>query len=70
VQIDKSQIVDLLKSQGKQQQADQAEQELPQKVDHQDDASLLTKLGIDPGDLLKMVSGGGGGGGIPGVPGI
>lgn len=59
MQIDKSRIVDLLRSQGKQQQADQAERELPEKVDHQEHASLLTGLGLEPGDLLKLVSGGG-----------
>lgn len=67
MQIDKSQIIQLLKSQGKEQQAQQADAELPQHVDHEKDSSLLTKFGLDPADLMKLVSGGGSGGGLGGM---
>ena len=57
--IDKSQIVQLLQSQGKGDQAGQAGGELPDKVDtdnHQH-AALLSKYGIDPGDLSGTLGG-------------
>ena len=58
--IDKSQILDLLKSQGKDDKAAQADKELPGQVDtdnsqHQD---LLSKLGINVQDLLGGLGGG------------
>lgn len=67
MQIDKQQIMDLLKSQvqsGDQGQADQAEQQLPQQVDtdnpqHQ---QLLQKFGINLQDLISRFTGG-----IPGM---
>ncbi|TNM68232.1 hypothetical protein FHN55_07900 [Streptomyces sp. NP160] len=48
------------------QQADQAGRELPDQVDTEKDAGLLSKFGVDPADLAGMVSGGGGGGGAAG----
>jgi hypothetical protein len=62
VQIDKNMVLELLRSQGKGDQASQADSELPQQVDTEQDAGLLQKFGIDPMDLVKMVTGGGGGG--------
>jgi hypothetical protein len=61
MQIDKNQIIELLKSQGDHGKAAQADQELPGQVDTDADAGLLGKLGLDPMDLIKMVTGGGGG---------
>lgn len=68
LQIDKQQIIDFLKSQGDQGKADQADKELPQKVDsdntqHQ---NILERLGINPMDLVKQFMGGKGGG-LPGL---
>ncbi len=51
MQIDKSQILDLLRSQGKHDQAQQAESELPDQVDTDQHGGLLSKFGIDPGNL-------------------
>jgi hypothetical protein len=62
MEIPKDQILDLLKQQGKGDQANQAEQELPEKVDPERDSGLLAKFGIDPQDLLGKL-----GGGIPGL---
>jgi len=62
VQIDKTQILELLRSQGKDDQAGQADSELPQQVDTDQHAGLLQKFGLDPADVIKMVTGGGGGG--------
>jgi hypothetical protein len=56
--IDKSQIIELLKSRGENDKASQAESELPDKVDPQAHAGLLEKLGIDPKDLLGNLPGG------------
>lgn len=59
--IDKSQILDLLKSQGNHDQASQAESELPDTVDTDQHAGLLDKLGINPQELLAKLPGGLGG---------
>lgn len=65
MQIDKSQIIDFLKSRGEDAKADQAGEELPQQVDTEKDAGLLDKLGINVQDLL-----GGAGGDIAGKLGL
>jgi hypothetical protein len=56
--IDKQQILDLLRTQGKDDQAQQAESELPDQVDTDQHASLLEKLGININDLLGGAAGG------------
>jgi len=60
--IDKNQIMELLRSQGDHDKAQQADQELPDQVDTDRDAGLLSKFGIDPMDLVKKLGGGGLGG--------
>jgi hypothetical protein len=69
MQIDKDTILQLLRSQGDDGKAQQADQELPGQVDTDQHAGLLQKLGIEPADLIKMVTGGGGGqgGGLGGA---
>jgi len=57
--IDKSQILDLLRSRGDHDQAQQADSELPDQVDTDRDGGLLSKFGLDIGDLLKQFGGGG-----------
>jgi hypothetical protein len=52
MQIDKDQIISLLRQRGDDAKADQAQQELPGQVDTEKDSGLLSKLGIDPPDLL------------------
>jgi hypothetical protein len=64
--IDKDQILQLLRSQGDNSKAQQADQELPAQVDTERDAGLLSKFGIDPMDLVKKLGGGGGLGGLLG----
>lgn len=64
MQFDKSQIIDMLKSSGDDTKASQADSELPDKVDTDQDAGLLSKLGIDPQDLASKLGGGGGLGGL------
>ena len=60
--IDKDQILQLLRSQGDDDKAQQAEQELPGQVDTDRDAGLLAKFGLDPMELVKKLGGGGLGG--------
>ncbi|MBW4539580.1 MAG: hypothetical protein KME43_10615 [Myxacorys chilensis ATA2-1-KO14] len=69
MQIDKQQIISMIRSQaqsGNQDQSGQAEQELPQQVDtdNQQHQQLLQKFGINLPDLLTRFTGGGG---IPGM---
>jgi hypothetical protein len=58
MQIDKSQILEFLKSRGDNDKAAQAESELPDQVDTDQHAGLLSKLGINPADLLGKLPGG------------
>jgi hypothetical protein len=68
VQLDKSMILDFLKEQGQNQQAQEAEQQLPDKVDTEQHASLLSNLGVDIPTLLAKFGGGGGlAGGLGGL---
>jgi hypothetical protein len=57
--IEKSQILDLVRSRGDHDQAQQADGELPDQVDTDRDAGLLDRFGLDIGDLLKKFGGGG-----------
>jgi hypothetical protein len=62
VNIDKDQILELLHSQGKHDEAAQASNELPGQVDTDDDShkDLLSKFGVSPGDLMGQLGGLGG----------
>jgi len=60
--IDKDQILQLLRSQGDDDKAQRADQELPGQVDTDRDAGLLSKFGLDPAELVKKLGGGGLGG--------
>jgi hypothetical protein len=60
VEIPKDKILELLRSRGEDQKAEQAQGELPDRVDPEQHAGLLQKLGIDPGDLLSSLGGAGG----------
>ena len=63
MQIDKATILNLLREQGKSDQAQQAEQELPDQVDTERDSGMLERFGINPQDLIGRF----GGGNIPGL---
>ncbi len=60
MQIDKQQILQMLRSRGDDAKAGQAESELPDQVDTDQHADLLGKLGINPADLLGGLGGAGG----------
>ena len=66
MQIDKDMVLQLLRSQGKDDQVGQADSELPSQVDTDQHAGMLEKFGISPQDLIAMVTKGGGGGGLAG----
>ena len=54
MQLDKQEIVDLLRKEGKNEHVQKALQELPDKIDHEQDAAMLQqKFGIDPGKLAE-----------------
>jgi hypothetical protein len=59
MEIDKDQIVELLKSKGDHGQAAKAENDLPDKVDLEQDKGMLARFGIDPSELLGHLGGGG-----------
>ncbi len=52
MQIDKQQVINMLKQRGDHDQAAQAEQNLPEQVDTDQHADQLSKLGVNPQDLL------------------
>ncbi len=57
--IDKNQILELLKSQGQGDKAAQADGELPDQVDTDNDEhkNLLSKFGVNPADLIAKFGG-------------
>jgi hypothetical protein len=52
VEIPKDKILELLKGRGDDQQAQQAQSELPDQVDTDRDQGLLARFGIDGNDLI------------------
>jgi hypothetical protein len=63
MEIPKDKILELLHSRGEKDKADKAQQELPDKVDPEHHSDLLSKLGVEPSELLGKL----GGGKIPGL---
>ena len=53
MQLDKQFVLEELRKAGKSEQVQKAEQELPEKIDHEVHSDLLTKFGIDPGKLAE-----------------
>ncbi|MGG5260315.1 hypothetical protein [Phycicoccus avicenniae] len=51
MQLDKQQIIDALKNRGDHDQAQQAQDDLPDQVDTDQHSDLLARFGVDPGDL-------------------
>lgn len=70
MQIDKDMVLQLLRSQGKDDQVGQADSELPSQVDTEQHAGLLEKFGVSPQDLIALVTKGGGGGLAGGLGGM
>jgi hypothetical protein len=61
MEIPKEKILDLLRERGDNDKAEQADRELPDRVDPERDKGILDRLGIDPQDLLGNLPGGLGG---------
>jgi hypothetical protein len=62
MEIPKDKIIEMIKQQGKGDQVDQADKELPDNVDPERDSSILEKFGLKPQDVLSKL-----GGGMPGL---
>lgn len=56
--IDRRQVIALLKDRGDHDKAAQAESELPEQVDTDRDHGVLAELGLEPKDLLGKLTGG------------
>jgi len=55
MQIDKQQIVELLRERGEHDKADEAEQQLPDQVDHEEHQGVLGRFGVDPRQLVSRL---------------
>jgi len=58
MEIPKEKIVELLRDRGDDDKADQADRELPDQVDTQEHADVLSKFGIDEQELADKLPGG------------
>jgi hypothetical protein len=58
MQIPKEQVLEVLRERGDHDKADQADRELPDQVDPEQHASLLSKFGVDPKELVGKLPGG------------
>ncbi len=56
MQFDKRFVLDELRKEGQSERVQQALSELPEKVDHEQHAELLEKLGLDPGKLAQKAA--------------
>ncbi len=55
MQIDKQEIIKLLRERGDHEKANKAEQELPDSVDHEEHKGLLEKIGVNPEELRSKL---------------
>jgi len=55
MEIDKQEVINLLREKGQHDKVGQAEQQLPDKVDHEEHSNLLQQLGINPQELLSKL---------------
>jgi hypothetical protein len=56
-EIPKAMIVERIRSQQGTQEANEADKELPDKVDTDTDAELLQKYGLDPSEVADLLGG-------------
>jgi hypothetical protein len=56
MKIDKDLVIDEIKKQGQSPHVQQALDELPAKVDHEQHAAMLEKFGLDPGKLAERAA--------------
>ena len=56
MQIDKSFVIDHLREAGENEKVQHALDQLPEKIDHEQHAELLKKVGVDPGELVEKAA--------------
>jgi hypothetical protein len=56
MQIDKSFVIEHLRETGQNEKVQHALDQLPEKIDHNEHAQQLEKLGIDPGQLAEKAA--------------
>jgi hypothetical protein len=56
MQLDKQFVLDELRKEGQSAKVQQALNELPEKIDHEQHAAMLEKLGLDPGKLAQKAA--------------
>jgi hypothetical protein len=54
--LDKQFVLDELRKEGSSEQVQHALDQLPEKIDHEQHAELLQKLGLDPGKLVEKAA--------------
>ena len=59
MKLDKQELVRMLRTQGDNDTADQAEQRLPDEIDTDRDGAALDQLGLDRTQLMAKLAGGG-----------
>ena len=57
MEIPKEQILQMLRDRGDHDKAQQADQQLPEKVDPEQHSDVLGKIGIDPSEMLGGAGG-------------
>ncbi len=62
MEIPKDMVLSFIRQHTGGEQAAQADAQLPDQVDHEQHADMLTQLGVNPQDLVSHVSSQGGGG--------
>jgi hypothetical protein len=55
MEIPKDKVIELLKKEGRSEQARKLEQELPENVDHELHSDVLEKHGVNPQELLTKI---------------
>ena len=58
MQIDKQQVLELLRSKGEEERVEQADRELPNQMDTDEHADLLSSFGLGPQELVAKLGGG------------
>ena len=54
MELDKQEVIDLLRKEGKNEHVQKAMEELPDKIDHEQHAEMLEqRFGVDPGKLAE-----------------
>jgi hypothetical protein len=54
--LDKQFVLDELRKEGRSEHVQQAIEQLPEKIDHEQHAATLEKLGLDPGKLAAKAA--------------